>query len=482
MVTVNVVVLAGTVAADPVERRMPSGDEVTELRLSVPEAGKRLLPLPGRGSGTSDVGQARPEAIAQGRRRAGVRPARPSLLPERSRSAEPHRGGRRRDQEARAGRRPTEARVRVTRSGRVQVERSDDQARTRLRPEERRLRRQALAALDHGADPRGVGRRQEVGGNGLPVANGVLGLHRVGRVAELRVGASEHLFVERADRGRRARELRDPMDRGCPSSSDASRRRACSSLTVSRTSARSRTRVPARLERAARLDPVEREHRRLLHRRVGDEHHHAVPRPRAVRCAHLVPVPQGHRVPVMTVGDHQGLGLEPRRDLRVRLAHPEPVLDPRLVGGGRGGLGSSRVVQEGQRTARSGPRNTAWMLDRLVRTARISRRRSSIGPGIVRSCGTIEPPQSSSSTAQTSPRIVRRRPCSENRISYGKKRRTVRRDERTRSRHASSSEAACLYLSSAPPSPAPFGPRTRRITLYGLASRKCRRSASEMTS
>jgi single-stranded DNA-binding protein len=46
MVTVNVVVLAGTVAADPVTRRMPSGDEVTELRVSVPEAGRRLLPLP----------------------------------------------------------------------------------------------------------------------------------------------------------------------------------------------------------------------------------------------------------------------------------------------------------------------------------------------------------------------------------------------------------------------------------------------------
>lgn len=46
MVTVNVVVLAGTVAADPVERQMPSGDAVTEIRLSVPEAGKRLLPLP----------------------------------------------------------------------------------------------------------------------------------------------------------------------------------------------------------------------------------------------------------------------------------------------------------------------------------------------------------------------------------------------------------------------------------------------------
>src|SRR5918999_1464509 len=46
MVAVNVVVLAGTVSADPVERRLPSGDEVTELRLSVPETGKRLLPLP----------------------------------------------------------------------------------------------------------------------------------------------------------------------------------------------------------------------------------------------------------------------------------------------------------------------------------------------------------------------------------------------------------------------------------------------------
>ncbi len=46
MVTVNVVVLAGTVAADPVQRTMPSGDEVTELRVSVPDSGRRLLPLP----------------------------------------------------------------------------------------------------------------------------------------------------------------------------------------------------------------------------------------------------------------------------------------------------------------------------------------------------------------------------------------------------------------------------------------------------
>jgi single-strand DNA-binding protein len=46
MQTVNVVILAGTVAADPVVRRMPSGDEVTELKVSVPEVGRRLLPLP----------------------------------------------------------------------------------------------------------------------------------------------------------------------------------------------------------------------------------------------------------------------------------------------------------------------------------------------------------------------------------------------------------------------------------------------------
>ena len=46
MVTVNVVVLAGTIAAEPVERQLASGDEVTELRLSVPEPGRRLLPLP----------------------------------------------------------------------------------------------------------------------------------------------------------------------------------------------------------------------------------------------------------------------------------------------------------------------------------------------------------------------------------------------------------------------------------------------------
>lgn len=47
MHSVNVVVLAGTVATSPVERRMSDGDTVTELRVSAPGAEEqRLLPLP----------------------------------------------------------------------------------------------------------------------------------------------------------------------------------------------------------------------------------------------------------------------------------------------------------------------------------------------------------------------------------------------------------------------------------------------------
>jgi single-strand DNA-binding protein len=65
LTTVNVVVLAGTVSADPVTRRMPSGDEVTELRLSVPETGRRLLPLP-VAAWHATVGRAAIEPIAKG--------------------------------------------------------------------------------------------------------------------------------------------------------------------------------------------------------------------------------------------------------------------------------------------------------------------------------------------------------------------------------------------------------------------------------
>jgi single-strand DNA-binding protein len=65
MMTVNLVILAGTVAADPVERRMPSGDQVTELRLSVPEVGKRLLPLP-VAAWHAAVGKPALEGIAKG--------------------------------------------------------------------------------------------------------------------------------------------------------------------------------------------------------------------------------------------------------------------------------------------------------------------------------------------------------------------------------------------------------------------------------
>ena len=46
MVAVNVVVLAGRLSEAPEVKVMPSGDRVTRLRLFVPEAGKRVLPLP----------------------------------------------------------------------------------------------------------------------------------------------------------------------------------------------------------------------------------------------------------------------------------------------------------------------------------------------------------------------------------------------------------------------------------------------------
>ncbi|HEX9891856.1 MAG TPA: single-stranded DNA-binding protein [Actinomycetota bacterium] len=46
MVTVNVVVLAGTLSADPELVEMPSGDTVARIRVSIPEAGRRVLPLP----------------------------------------------------------------------------------------------------------------------------------------------------------------------------------------------------------------------------------------------------------------------------------------------------------------------------------------------------------------------------------------------------------------------------------------------------
>ncbi|MCA1726818.1 MAG: single-stranded DNA-binding protein [Actinobacteria bacterium] len=46
MVTVNVVVLAGTLATDPEFQELPSGDIVSKLRLRVPQNGKRVLPLP----------------------------------------------------------------------------------------------------------------------------------------------------------------------------------------------------------------------------------------------------------------------------------------------------------------------------------------------------------------------------------------------------------------------------------------------------
>ena len=46
MVAVNVVVLAGRLSDTPEVKEMPSGDAVTRFRVHVPEAGRRVLPLP----------------------------------------------------------------------------------------------------------------------------------------------------------------------------------------------------------------------------------------------------------------------------------------------------------------------------------------------------------------------------------------------------------------------------------------------------
>lgn len=46
MVPVNVVVVAGRVAAEPVERSLPSGQKLTEFRVAVDSEGRRELPLP----------------------------------------------------------------------------------------------------------------------------------------------------------------------------------------------------------------------------------------------------------------------------------------------------------------------------------------------------------------------------------------------------------------------------------------------------
>ncbi|MET1012756.1 MAG: hypothetical protein ABWY83_10305, partial [Actinomycetota bacterium] len=58
-----------------------TGPEVTEIRLPVPEVGKRLLPLPvAAWHGT--VGAQVLDEIAKGDRGARARVARPSLLPD----------------------------------------------------------------------------------------------------------------------------------------------------------------------------------------------------------------------------------------------------------------------------------------------------------------------------------------------------------------------------------------------------------------
>ena len=218
--------------------------------------------------------------------------------------------------------------------------------------------------------------------------------------------------MERAHHRRRTRELPDAVDEARPRAT-RSRRRA---------SRRSRSRGPRR-DRGPGCRSARAGRRsgsggtRLLERPVRDEHHHAIPRARAVLRAHLVPVPQGHGVAVVTVGDHQGFGREPRRDLRVWLAHPERVLDAGLVGGGRPGplaIASSRNARtvrsdpgtpRGCSTGSSGPRaSTGGVLDRpghrlLVRHDRAAR--------VLELHGADHAPDRAAPAVQREPHLVR---------------------------------------------------------------------------
>src|SRR3954452_3399942 len=65
MLTVNVVILAGNGGAAAGHPAQNAGDEVTELRISVPETGRRLLPLP-VAAWHATVGRAAVDAIAKG--------------------------------------------------------------------------------------------------------------------------------------------------------------------------------------------------------------------------------------------------------------------------------------------------------------------------------------------------------------------------------------------------------------------------------
>ena len=209
MLTVNVVVLAGTVAADPVTRRCRRGTRSPSFALSVPETGRRLLPLP-VAAWHATVGRAVLDPIAKGDSSPRLRTARPPLLPERSRGAQPHGGGRHRDQDGSSG--PAEGDRGVSPRS---AHGHEHQPRAGLGPEERRLAREALATRDRGHHALGSGGRQDVGGHRVARANRSLGIVRVVREAE-RVagrdrGSSSSSWSARTTGGGPAR-VRKPND------------------------------------------------------------------------------------------------------------------------------------------------------------------------------------------------------------------------------------------------------------------------------
>src|SRR4051794_14730720 len=143
---------------------MPSGDEVTELRISVPETGRRLLPLP-VAAWHATVGRATVDAIAKG----------DAVLVHGQLVRRFYRSG--------AGARSlTEGSPRVfdgwrsasTRREPRSAHGHEHESGAGLRPEERRLARESVAVPGRREDDLGRGRRQDVGRDGAAGVDGVL--------------------------------------------------------------------------------------------------------------------------------------------------------------------------------------------------------------------------------------------------------------------------------------------------------------------
>ena len=424
MVTVNVVVLAGTVAADPVERRMPSGDEVTELRLSVPEAGKRLLPLP-VAVWHKDVGKRALKGIGKGddvlvygqlvrrfyRSGAGARSL-TEVVATGIKKLEPP------EEECRLSRRP---------AGSTGSSSQAAGSPCRSAASARRTSTSAGGGRRGRSPPGSLGRRRwREGGRPrrLAASDGLLGGDGVGREPERRVAPR-----------------RGPARGGAETAGGTP---VSSATPMHEPRRRSRVRSPTRSVRVVHASPGPPRRSRTRRPAVGHGRRSSWTRwngrtgGSSVAASTTSIITRSHGPgPCGARASRRGSaapscsdGGRRRSSALARPARPATV-GSRLADQSRCSTPSSSdrraprarrraLVQVASGRARPGEHGVDAREVRR-RTARMRRRRSSTGPGIVRSWGTIEPPQSSSSTAHDRRRgPARARRAAAKRISYGK--------------------------------------------------------------